>query len=349
MVNYDRFYKNFMEFWSLHSTFHPCKLSAQDSNNEDLCSAAIICDGHMKIRRRLCANTNVPLSVPAHFIDIFKPLIVGCSHTPCMNEALCSQCKNNNVILQKSTSRAANKRREVINQRSKPLESNHKNEMAELTCNVHKEDIMIDDSIRACGILVLATNCQVIVGFEEILRSESRKQIIQAISNLYTIAPMLTRIFIYDSGCLLAKSVRATLANESVSNKCNTYPGIKALTEIRFFVDRFHLSNHRDKYCHTHLNLDSDDTLKDINSSSCEQINSWIKSYSHMLSNMNEYRFAAVLLVLFHLRNCSHTKLSNRLVDVKKTLLQNTNAFDASTLPAPNPKVLQLPKKLRNT
>ncbi|CAF3280764.1 unnamed protein product [Rotaria socialis] len=160
---------------------------------------------------------------------------------------------------------------------------------------------MTDESKRACGILLLATNCQVIICFEEILRSESRKQVMQALTDLYTITPMLTRIVIYDAGCLLAKSVRANFADESRSNEFNNNIGFKALKEVRFFVDRFHLSNHKDKYCHTHLNLDLDDTLKNINSSSCEQINSWIKSYSQMLSNMNEYRFVAALLILFHL------------------------------------------------
>lgn len=105
---------------------------------------------------------------------------------------------------------------------------------------------MIDASIRACGILVTATNCQVIIGFEEILRCESRKQIIQALVNLYTINPMLTRIVIYDAGCLLAKSVRANFNDESKTNEFNDIIGLKALNEVRFFVDRFHLSNHKE-------------------------------------------------------------------------------------------------------
>lgn len=105
---------------------------------------------------------------------------------------------------------------------------------------------MSDGSIRACGILVLATNCQVIIAFEEILRCESRKQVIQALANLYTIAPMLTRVVIYDAGCLLAKSFRANFADESKSNEFSNSIGFRALKEVQFFVDRFHLSNHKD-------------------------------------------------------------------------------------------------------
>lgn len=68
--NYDHFYKHFVEFWSSHNTFHPCKSTKRDDNVDDVCAAAIICDGHMKIRRHLCANPSVPLSLPNHFISL---------------------------------------------------------------------------------------------------------------------------------------------------------------------------------------------------------------------------------------------------------------------------------------
>ena len=105
---------------------------------------------------------------------------------------------------------------------------------------------MVDPSTRACGILVIATNCQVIIGFEEILRSESKKQISQALSNLYTITPTLTKIVIYDAGCLLAKFVRTNFQDKTTSDDSNETTGLKALRQVRFFVDRFHLSNHKE-------------------------------------------------------------------------------------------------------
>lgn len=107
----------------------------------------------------------------------------------------------------------------------------------------------MDTSIRACGILIIATNCQVIIGFEEILRSESRRQVLQALSNLYTIDPTLSKIVIYDAGCLLAKYVRSNFENEFQRNQNNNTVGLKTVKEIRFFVDRFHLKNHVDVIC----------------------------------------------------------------------------------------------------
>ncbi len=94
--------------------------------------------------------------------------------------------------------------------------------------------------------MVIATNCQVIVGFEEILKSESRKQVTQALANTYTLAPSLSKIVIYDAGCLLAKFIRSNFQDELKSNEYNNNIGLNMLKKVRFFVDRFHLSNHKD-------------------------------------------------------------------------------------------------------
>ncbi|CAF3850826.1 unnamed protein product [Adineta steineri] len=194
MKNYDYFYKVFVQFWSSHGSFHPCQLKSEDNNNNNLCSAAIICDGHMKIRRRLCSNANVSLILPEHFSPVFNNLMLG--------------------------------------------------------CNVSKEEILIDGSIRACGILVMATNCQVIVAFEEILKSESKKQVTQALTNMYTLAPFLPKLVIYDAGCLLAKFILNNFKDESKPNESinnnNNNTGLNILKTARFFIDRFHLTNHKD-------------------------------------------------------------------------------------------------------
>ncbi|CAF3957510.1 unnamed protein product [Rotaria sp. Silwood1] len=135
MINYDRFYKNFVEFWSSHNTFYPCKLAVQGGGDDSLCSAAIICDGHRKIRRRLCANPNVPLSLPEYFVHLFKPLIVGCSHTPNINETLCTQCKNNNIIVETATSSITAKRKKIM-KKSQSLKNAYINDMSAVSTKI---------------------------------------------------------------------------------------------------------------------------------------------------------------------------------------------------------------------
>jgi hypothetical protein len=149
MINYDRFYKNFIEFWSSHNTFYPCKSTIPGEHDDSLCSAAIICDGHMKIRRRLCANQNIPLSLPEHFVDLFKPLIVGCSHTPSVNETLCTQCKNNNIVVEASSSYLKGKRKQIVNKKSQSLENNYGNDMT--TVSIKKSEFVNSEPILKKG------------------------------------------------------------------------------------------------------------------------------------------------------------------------------------------------------
>ncbi|CAF5190015.1 unnamed protein product, partial [Rotaria sp. Silwood1] len=77
----------------------------------------------------LCANPNVPLSLPEYFVHLFKPLIVGCSHTPNINETLCTQCKNNNIIVETATSSITAKRKKIM-KKSQSLKNAYINDMS---------------------------------------------------------------------------------------------------------------------------------------------------------------------------------------------------------------------------
>ena len=60
---------------------------------------------------------------------------------------------------------------------------------------------------------------------------------------LFPLDPHLPKIIIYDAGCLLAKFIRNNLHLETTSNNANS--ALNILKNTRFFVDRFHLPNHR--------------------------------------------------------------------------------------------------------
>ena len=57
----------------------------------------------------------------------------------------------------------------------------------------------------------MAMNSQVVIGFEEVLRSESKKHVLQALANVFTLAPTLPRFVIYDAGCMLIQFLRSNL------------------------------------------------------------------------------------------------------------------------------------------
>ncbi len=102
---------------------------------------------------------------------------------------------------------------------------------------------------------MIATNCRVVVGFEEILRTESKKQVLQALANVFTLAPTLPRFVIYDAGCLLVQFIRSDSENGGQMKEIVDTQAAQILkNEVRFFVDRFHLSNHKEvRICHDWL------------------------------------------------------------------------------------------------
>ena len=138
MRNYDHFYKTFVQFWSTHKVFHPCKSSSKGVVDDDLCSTAMICDGHMKIRRRLCSNPNVPLHLPLHFDPLFNELIVGCCHSPRINGQLCESCERDNTTVEKTSKRPTKKQMENTQRKLKNWMKRYENDMT--TVSVSREN-----------------------------------------------------------------------------------------------------------------------------------------------------------------------------------------------------------------
>lgn len=101
--------------------------------------------------------------------------------------------------------------------------------------------------MRSCGVLLIATNCQIVVGFAEILRSESKKEVVQALANAFHLAPTLPRLVVYDAGCLLVKFIMANFNDPNRPNSIQLTPETKILhDEVKWMIDRFHLQNHID-------------------------------------------------------------------------------------------------------
>jgi hypothetical protein len=84
-----------------------------------------------------------------------------------------------------------------------------------------------------------------VVGFAEILRSESKKEVVQALANAYHLAPTLPRLVVYDAGCLLIQFIKANFNDPNKPNTIRPTPETKILhSEVKWMIDRFHLQNH---------------------------------------------------------------------------------------------------------
>jgi len=63
--------------------------------------------------------------------------------------------------------------------------------------------------------------------------------------------------------------------------------------------------------------------MKDVNTSSCEQVNAWLKGFGYILSNMNKTRFHVTLLTIVHLRNCEQINISFRTAKARDVLVNH--------------------------
>lgn len=70
------------------------------------------------------------------------------------------------------------------------------------------------------------------------------------------------------------------------------------------------------------MNPNRDPAMIDVNTQSCEQLNAWLKGFTHILSNMNKSRFRATLLLVVHLRNCDQLNISSRTTKATHTLVK---------------------------
>ena len=130
LANYDKFYKQFVLFWASHSAFHQCRSQSEHGGN---CSTTIICDGHMKIRRRLCANPNVQHKIAPYFSPIFEDFVVGCRHSPANNSRLCNGCMDLNVGPPIRKKALTKREKEAIRQKRKRAAKTQVNDMASVS------------------------------------------------------------------------------------------------------------------------------------------------------------------------------------------------------------------------
>jgi len=87
-LHFDRWYLQLVQFWSNHSSLKPCSTK---------CTNAMIIDGHMKLRRRLCYNQSLSLVPPRPFELVFDTITVGCPETPSYKSKYCFKCVSSHL------------------------------------------------------------------------------------------------------------------------------------------------------------------------------------------------------------------------------------------------------------
>jgi hypothetical protein len=160
-----------------------------------------------------------------------------------------------------------------------------KNLVLDDTCNVMDKPKCLNKR-KTSGIMTFMTTCGTCVNFNEMVTHESLTQITSSICETYKITKTIYENLIYDTACRLS-------VNFENKNSC------VELKMLKFYIDRFHLNNHKSEKCHTLLNIDTNPKLNGYNSEACEQNFYTISKYKHIVKHMNVCHYNFFFLVLY--------------------------------------------------
>ncbi|CAF4224174.1 unnamed protein product, partial [Rotaria magnacalcarata] len=194
------------------------------------CSHALVVDGNQKLRRRICfdkSNTIATAEISA--------ITVGCDQTPLYGSLYCAihsrpesteSFNDENNESSKQTPRSATSNTLKINEkhlRTKTILIQHES----TSCSTLKKmpNEYVDKCLRSFGVIVYVTNCNVVVAFTEIFRSETIKEILNGLVSIVNISPSLPPAIIYDDACHLIRRLIDGQANGEI----NVTPAIRYL------------------------------------------------------------------------------------------------------------------------
>ncbi|CAF4105787.1 unnamed protein product [Rotaria magnacalcarata] len=234
-VNTIFFYELFVKFWSHHNQAQSCQCQPKDQ-----CMLNFVFDTHMKAHRLVCAHTG---SCDESIVEL-RAVAVGCPRMP---------LRSSSVLLKNMTSTEQEKCKQYCELHYKyGLELNipqnlniekalELDQLAEEfddndICTVHRDNDDTKHKRRTAGFMAVVSNCNVIIGWGESVRSEGGK---------------LPPAAAYDSACTFI----AYLRNQyGVSIQSSSYAD--ELMHKKYCIDRFHRRNHVRPECKTILSCE---------------------------------------------------------------------------------------------
>ncbi|CAF3891423.1 unnamed protein product [Rotaria magnacalcarata] len=234
-VNTIFFYELFVKFWSHHNQAQSCQCQPKDQ-----CMLNFVFDTHMKAHRLVCAHTG---SCDESIVEL-GAVAVGCPRMP---------LRSSSVLLKNMTSTEQEKCKQYCELHYKyGLELNipqnlniekalELDQLAEEfddndICTVHRDNDDTKHKRRTAGFMAVVSNCNVIIGWGESVRSEGGK---------------LPPAAAYDSACTFI----AYLRNQyGVSIQSSSYAD--ELMHKKYCIDRFHRRNHVRPECKTILSCE---------------------------------------------------------------------------------------------
>ena len=179
------------------------------------------------------------------------------------------------------------------------------------------------------GIIYTLPPCGIVIGFDEILRSES---CYIALHHLFQIIHLIDaenhryipKTIIYDNACRWYIYFWNRYGKNDINRRIVRTPSADFVSQCCFLIDLFHQSNYKRPMCQRQRNLDyvaNNGIIKNINTEAAEQRNSVLKQYHNALSSYPSKKARVVYLILFHLMNLNVinvTGFTNIIVSMRK-------------------------------
>ncbi len=130
-------------------------------------------------------------------------------------------------------------------------------------------------------------SCGIVLGFEELIRSESRIAVIGLLKKIFMATKNNYTYCFYDNACHLDETIKANLNQHTILNNMSCY------------IDRFHLKNHVRICCQITYNPYHEKALEKLNSQACEQKFSVVNKHKHAVKHMTQYHFIFYFYCIF--------------------------------------------------
>jgi IS1 family transposase len=144
---------------------------------------------------------------------------------------------------------------------------------------------------------------EILAGLCDIIRISSRNT--PTAQNHDIAESWLPKVIVYDDCCHVIKHII-----DYYPNFFRSTPASSFLYNCSFSIDAYHYRNHTDKWCKEYLNPNNNEIVKQFNTQSAEQSNSWIKRFSKQFSRFDDEHCSLFLSLLLHFRNCKERNLN---------------------------------------
>ena len=137
-------------------------------------------------------------------------------------------------------------------------------------CTVHRDENDTEHKRRTAGFMAIVSNCNVIIGWNESVRSEGMRRSIYQLLRYLHLGGILPAAAAYDSACTFVAYLKNQYGVSLIPS-----PYVNELLQKKYCIDRFHRRNHTRPECQTILSCSFPTNrpyFENQNTQVCEQL-----------------------------------------------------------------------------